>query len=215
MDTNSIMNTNIVDTSQTLYNYDKEMNNMSYVIMMKCSDGIVCVSDSRLTTTIQNANNQITNVLNNDTSTKVFKNKSLIIGVFGNYDLGNQSIDIAITNILKSANTKFEFAEQFLAQIVDTKKYTMFIGEKKNNSYEAVTLEINKGKIHFDYFGAVNYNSNLTNFSHSNLPLATNPIPVAQAQPLLISAVQNVIDLQSNLLPFAFVGGKVQCEVLQ
>ena len=210
------MDINIVDTAQKLYNdNDKEMSNMSYVIMMKCSDGIVCVSDSRLTTTIQNANNQITNVFNNDKSKKVFKNNSLIIGVFGNYDMGNKSIDIAITNILKSANTKFEFAEQFLSQIVDSKTYTMFVGEKKNNQYETTILEISKKKVHFGYFGANNFDSNVTEFSHSNLPTGINLIPVAQAQPLLISAVQNVIDLQTNLLPYAVVGGKVQCETLQ
>ena len=192
----------------------EENSSMSYVIMMKCTDGIVCVSDSRLSNTVQNANNQITNVLINDTTTKVFKNNSLIVGVFGNYDMGSQSIDVVISNILNDAETKFEFAEKFLDQIVDTKTYTMFVGEKKNGQYEAYFLEVNKNIMRFEKFGARNYNSNKTDFSHSNLPPAINLIPVAQAKPLLISAVQNVIDLQSALLPYANVGGKVQCEIL-
>ena len=35
----------IVDNTDRLYNNDKEMSNMSYVIMIKCSDGIVCGAD--------------------------------------------------------------------------------------------------------------------------------------------------------------------------
>lgn len=211
------MNANIVDNTQILYNYDKEMSNMSYVIMMKCSDGIVCVSDSRLTTSIQNKNNEIYNMLKTDNAQKVFKNEYLLVGVFGNYTIGNNDIDVIISDILKTAKNKFELIEQIKNHIVgeNNKTYSMFIGEKKNSTFEAFTVAINKNSININDFGALNYNANKTDFSHSNLPAGINLITVTQAKPLLISAVQNVIDIQSNLLPYAVVGGKVQCEVLQ
>lgn len=214
MDINNTIGTNIVDINQILYNDGKEMSNMSYVIMMKCSDGIVCVSDSRLTKTVQDEN--ITTYASiSDTGTKVFKNKSLIIGVFGSYIIGNQTIDVVINNILNSAKTKFEFVELFSAQIADSKNYSIFIGEKKDNTFNMFFLKIDKNHIEIKGVDATNYFANKTDFSHDNLPKAINLIPVAQAQPLLISAVQNVIDLQTTLLPYAFVGGKIQCEILQ
>ena len=220
MDINNTIGTNIVDNTQTLYNYDKEMSNMSYVIMMKCSDGIVCGADSRSTI---NDGNQIKSA---GDVCKVFSNDNIIVGTFGVNQViisdtingvtyrTKKKIEEVILQVLQDSESIEKFALNFKNKIENVAKYTFFIGNKNDNDYEIFNLEVSK-----DNITLVGSDSNILStigaeFSYSSCN-CNKSIKCEKAEKIIHKMIKNIEEIQDELLEYQTVAGDIVIKTLK
>lgn len=219
MDTNCIIDANIVDSTQLLYNYDKEMSNMSYVIMMKCSDGIVCGADSRSTLILGNAYKNVGDVK------KVFSNNNLIIGTFNTNQVFFQTspgkiklvnLDTILPAIIQNSNTVDSFINEFIKATCQAPiSYNFYVGWKENGDYRIAELIINKND---NSFKLVEDNSNIlaisTLYTFSS-PTISVDITCEKAKKIIHKMIETTEYLQSELLEYQNVAGDIVIETLK
>lgn len=214
------MDTNIVDTTQILYNDDdKEMSNMSYVIMMKCSDGIVCGADSRSTSTLGNAYKNAGDVK------KVFSNNNLIVGTFNTNQVYFQTspgkiklinLDTILPRIIQNSNTVDSFINEFIKTTCQSPlSYNFYVGWNENGNYKIAELTINKND---NSYVLIENNSNIlaisTLYTFSSPTLSVD-ITCAKAEKIIRKMIETTEYLQSELLEYQNVAGDIIVETLK
>lgn len=209
----------IVDNTDKLYNNDKEMSNMSYVIMIKCSDGIVCGADSRSTSISGNSYKNAGDVI------KVFSNSNLIVGTFNTNQAFIQispgkiklvNIDTILPSIIQKSNSVDDFINEFIKATHSSQlAYNFYIGWKENAEYKIAELTINKND---NTYRLVENNSNIlainTIYAFSSPTLSVD-INCEKAERIIYKMIETTKYLQSELLEYQNVAGNIIIKTLK
>lgn len=140
--------------NKQLYNHNREMERktfkMSSVIMIKCSDGIVCGADSQETIFYNGPDAFVLKPGANDVD-KVHLNDNLIVGIYGNSDITvedevdeiirieTKDIIEIVKSVLETANTPSDFLNCIKNQLpysYSHPEFSFFLGFKENDEYK-------------------------------------------------------------------------------
>lgn len=186
---------------------ESEEKYMSFVIMVANKKGMACAADSRST-----LGNDWFPQVENDETTKVFKNDYMLIATYGPNKVNeiDNKIEDVINQILPNCTTPFEFSEEFRKRVYDNKKYEFLIGWE-NNIYEFQVYED-----HVEYFFKGQ------NFTYINGKVLSSMLgfnynyfdSVDILEDKCRKAVEQVIELCAKA-PYSYVGGPIKSYSLE
>ena len=184
------------------------VDSMSLVIMMKCTDGIVCCTDSRMSI----RNGELPPI---DTVRKIFASDKLIVAPFGNYtiwDSQTQSFTLpsVIKNIIENVNTVDELCKRLQqSDLESAAEYTMFVGWKDSSGYQTATVVIRKDKYEILLSEYNPLFSEPRGVAYKNL-ITEQEFSSDRSAKVLGKIVENLINIQNEFQLNPSVGGKVQ-----
>lgn len=199
-------------------------NDMSLVIMIKCSDGIVCGADSRSTF------NDGTSLKSAGDVCKVFSNNNIIIGTFGinqvvipsQYSSSfikmvlkrREKIENVINRILTKDMTRDEFLGEFQKELIDdSNTFEFFIGSKDGANYK-----IDYIKISYKECICKEIESDIimckTNYSYND-PVITKKVSLDRGKEIVKEMIETTKYLQSELLEYQNVAGNIIIKTLK
>lgn len=212
---------------EKLYNITEDVkvcDNMSLVIMIKCSDGIVCGADSRSTLNDGNTIKSAGNVC------KVFSNDNIIVGTFGINQItvptqytsqfikmalkSKEKIENVIGRIINNSIDRDEFLGEFQKQLVDdVNTFEFFIGYKENTEYKIDYVKINRNNCECTEI-ELNIIMCNSNFSY-NEPKINRQITVDVGCEVVRDMIEFTEKLQEKVLQYQTVAGDVIIKVLK
>lgn len=186
---------------------ESEKNYMSFVIMAANNNGMACAADSRST-----LGNDWFPQVENDETTKAFKNDYMLIATYGPNKVNeiDNKIEDVINQILPNCTTPFEFSEEFRKRVYDNKKYEFLIGWE-NNVYE---FHVSKGYVEY-YFKGKDFFSINSKFLSSKLSIDFNLLDTVDVlEDKCRKAVEQVIEFCTKA-PYSYVGGPIKSYSLE
>lgn len=126
-----------------------EENNMSFVGLIICKDGIVGFGDSKFSILSANSNFTYEDKRRKD-NRKIFKNENFILATYGNNIIDNCYIEELISEHLTTNINPNNFFQKLKRRIDNSLTYNFIIGFKENNKYKTCFVEINKNDLKFN-----------------------------------------------------------------